>query len=137
MIVEGFLVQFLFLILTSMIGIAVAVILFFSHHEKSFGNRFLALSVFSISYMLLVNASFLTNFYYHYPATYRALSFLSFCIGPFSYLYVRTLIRQEYRLSKTDWLFFIPAMIALINRIPITCSAPISKSNCWTLSSII
>lgn len=118
MIVEGFLVQFLFLILTSMIGIAVAVILFFSHHEKSFGNRFLALSVFSISYMLLVNASFLTNFYYHYPATYRALSFLSFCIGPFSYLYVRTLIRQEYQLSKTDWLFFIPALIALINRIP-------------------
>jgi len=53
-----------------------------------------------------------------FPRTYRILSFLTFCIGPFSYLYVRTVLRQEYRLAKSDYLFFLPALLAMINRIP-------------------
>ena len=76
------------------------------------------MSIFSISYILLINASFLTNFYEYFPETYRILSFLTFCIGPFSYLYVRTVLRQEYRLAKSDYLFFLPALLAMINRIP-------------------
>jgi YesN/AraC family two-component response regulator len=31
---------------------------------------------------------------------------------------VRTVLRQEYRLAKTDYLFFLPALLAVINRIP-------------------
>lgn len=118
MIVHGLIGPFIFMIFTGIIGLAVSVILFISHNEKSLGNRLLALSIFSISYILLINASFLTNFYDFFPQTYRILSFLTFCIGPFSYLYVRTVLRQEYRLAKTDYLFFLPALLAMINRIP-------------------
>ena len=118
MIINGLIGPFIFMMFTGIIGLAVSIILFLSHNEKSLGNRLLALSIFSISYILLINASFLTNFYQHFPYTYRTLSFITFCIGPFSYLYVRTVLRQEYRLSKSDYLFFVPAVIALINRIP-------------------
>jgi AraC-like DNA-binding protein len=118
MIVHGLIGPFIFMIFTGIIGLAVSLILFISHNEKSLGNRLLAMSIFSISYILLINASFLTNFYDLFPQTYRILSFLTFCIGPFSYLYVRTVLRQEYRLAKTDYLFFLPALLAVINRIP-------------------
>ena len=118
MIVNGLIGPFIFMIFTGLIGLAASFILFLSHNEKSLGNRLLALSIFSISYILLINASFLTNFYERFPFSYRALSFITFCIGPFSYLYVRTVLRQEYRLSRWDYLFFLPAVIALINRIP-------------------
>jgi AraC-like DNA-binding protein len=109
---------FLFMFLTGILGLAVSIILFISHNEKSLGNRLLALSVLSISYVLLINASFLTNLYQLFPFTYRVFSFITFCIGPFSYLYVRTVLRQEYKLSKSDILFFVPALLGLINRIP-------------------
>jgi AraC-like DNA-binding protein len=118
MISNGLLGPFLFTFLTGILGLAVSMILFFSHNEKSLGNRLLSLSIFSISYVLLINASFLTNFYQYFPFTYRLFSFITFCIGPFSYLYIRTVLRQEYRLSKTDYLFFTPALIGLLNRIP-------------------
>ncbi len=118
MITHALIGSFVFMIFTGIVGLAVSLILFISHNEKSLGNRLLALSIFSISYILLINASFLTNFYKYFPETYRILSFLTFCIGPFSYLYVRTVLRQEYRLAKSDYLFFLPALLAMINRIP-------------------
>jgi len=118
MITHALIGSFVFMIFTGIVGLAVSLILFISHNEKSLGNRLLALSIFSISYILLINASFLTNFYEYFPETYRILSFLTFCIGPFSYLYVRTVLRQEYRLAKSDYLFFLPALLAMINRIP-------------------
>jgi len=39
-------------------------------------------------------------------------------VGPVLYFYVRGVLRDDYRLSKTDWLHFIPAFILLINIIP-------------------
>lgn len=118
MIVDGLIGPFVFMIFTGIIGLAVSLILFISHNEKSPGNRFLAMSIFCISYIVLINATFVTNIYDLFPQTYRVFSFLTFCIGPFSYLYVRTVLRQEYRLAKTDYLFFLPAVLAMINRIP-------------------
>lgn len=37
--------------------------------------------------------------------------FINKLIGPFSYLYVRTVLRQEYKLSKTDYLFARPKIL--------------------------
>lgn len=118
MMVNGLMGPFVFMILTGVLGFVVSLILFISHNEKTLGNRLLALSIASISYVLLINATFLTNFYQIFPITYRSLSFITFCIAPFSYLYVRTVLNQAYRLSKSDIFFFLPALLALINRIP-------------------
>jgi AraC-like DNA-binding protein len=39
-------------------------------------------------------------------------------VGPVLYFYVRGLLRDDYRLSKLDWLHFVPAFILLINITP-------------------
>ncbi|MEN9696927.1 MAG: hypothetical protein RLZ56_348 [Bacteroidota bacterium] len=39
-------------------------------------------------------------------------------IGPFFYFYVRGLLKDDYRLSKKDFLHFLPAIIFLINILP-------------------
>ncbi len=39
-------------------------------------------------------------------------------VGPVLYFYVRGLLRDDYRLSKLDWLHFVPAFLLLINIIP-------------------
>lgn len=39
-------------------------------------------------------------------------------LGPFFYFYVRSLLVDDYRLTKKDYLHFIPALIILINVIP-------------------
>ena len=38
--------------------------------------------------------------------------------GPTLYFYVRGLLRDDYRFSKSDWFHFIPAFILLINILP-------------------
>ncbi len=40
-------------------------------------------------------------------------------VGPILYFYVRGVLRDDYRLSKSDWLHFIPALILCINIYPI------------------
>lgn len=39
-------------------------------------------------------------------------------VGPVLYFYVRGLLRDDYRLSKQDWLHFLPAFLLLINITP-------------------
>lgn len=118
MILNGMVIPFLFMAFTGLLGLVVSLILLFSNSEKTLSNRLLALSILSISYVLLFNASILTNLYKYFPSSYKALSFITFFIGPFSFLYVRSVLRQEYRLSKFDFLFFFPSLLAIINRIP-------------------
>jgi AraC-like DNA-binding protein len=39
-------------------------------------------------------------------------------VGPVLYFYVRGLLRDDYRLSKMDWLHFVPAFLLFINIMP-------------------
>jgi hypothetical protein len=39
-------------------------------------------------------------------------------VGPVLYFYVRGLLRDDYRLSKLDWLHFVPAFLLFINIMP-------------------
>ena len=118
MVVNGLFGPFVFMLLTGVLGLVVCIILLVNNNEKTLGNRLLALSLFSISYVLLFNASVLTHLYQLYPYLFKLFHFITFFIGPLSYLYVRTVLRQEYRLSKTDYLFFLPALLVFMNRIP-------------------
>ncbi len=74
---------------------------------------------------------FLTNNIYaftHYATVYSYnrfliallitnFAFIYMLIGPFLYFYVRGVLVDDYRLSKKDYLHFIPALIVLINNI--------------------
>ena len=105
---------------------------------------YLTILGFLISFLILINLRisnranlylfffFLINNIYslsHYAALYSgdrnlvAIMLVHFTplyllLGPFFYFYVRGLVNDDYRLSKKDFIHFIPAFIILINISP-------------------
>lgn len=99
---------------------------------------------FIVSFLLLINIKesnrvnlflfaffFINNLYSlaHYATIYSesktliAILLVNFTplfilVGPVLYFYVRGLLRDDYRLSKLDWLHFIPAFLLFINITP-------------------
>ena len=99
---------------------------------------------FIVSFLLLINIKesnrvniflfaffFINNLYSlaHYATIYSesktliAILLVNFTplfllVGPVLYFYIRGLLRDDYRLSKLDWLHFIPALLLLINITP-------------------
>jgi hypothetical protein len=101
-----------------LLGLLTALILFWTNRENILAARLLAGVLTAISILLLGNSLYLTNFFLEIPHLYRLLSAVSFCVGPLSFLYVRTSLTQSYRLQKKDLLFFIPAVLYQLHRIP-------------------
>lgn len=99
---------------------------------------------FIVSFLLLINIKesnrvnlflfaffFINNLYSlaHYATIYSesktliAILLVNFTpffimVGPVLYFYVRGLLRDDYRLSKLDWLHFVPAFILFFNITP-------------------
>ena len=99
---------------------------------------------FIVSFLLLINIKesnrvnlflfiffFINNLYSlaHYATIYSgsktmiAILLVNFTpmfllAGPILYFYVRGVLRDDYRLSKTDWLHFVPALILCVNILP-------------------
>jgi AraC-like DNA-binding protein len=101
-----------------LLGLAVSSVLVFVNHERPLVSNLLAGVIATLSVLVIANVGYLTDFYIRYPALWRPLGFLSFCIGPLSYLYVRSVLRQSIRLNWKDLLFFAPALLYSLNRLP-------------------
>ena len=101
-----------------LLGLLTALILFWTNRENILAARLLAGVLIAISILLVGNSLYLTIYFLKFPHLYRLVSAISFCIGPLSFLYVRTSLTQSYRLQKKDLLFFIPAVLYQLNRIP-------------------
>jgi AraC-like DNA-binding protein len=43
---------------------------------------------------------------------------LFFLMGPFLYFYIRSIVGSDYKLTKQDWLHFIPFVVMLIGNLP-------------------
>lgn len=99
---------FLFLFCTGLIGLLAAAILFWINKGHPLASRMLAGVLTALSVVLIGNSLYVTRFYIEYPHLYRLFSAASFCIGPLSFLYVRTLINPSRSLGKSDLLFLPP-----------------------------
>ena len=111
-------IYFSFVFLVAIIGLMVAAILYFLNRESSFSARLLAGYLLSISVISLFSALYHTNFFLFFPQVPRTMVFLSLSASPFAFLYVRSVLRQEFAWTKSDFLFFIPAVLYTINMIP-------------------
>lgn len=109
---------FLFPFSIGLLGLLAAVILWWINRGNLLAARLLSGVLTASSILIIGNSLYLTNFFREFPHCYRLFSAASFCIGPFSYLYVRTTLTQSYRLQKKDMLFFIPAVLYQLHRIP-------------------
>ena len=74
-------------------------------------NRFLALLIFSYSAFLVESSLAGTEITKEYPHILGLTSGVVFLIGPFHFLYARTLISSKKEFAKTDLLHFLPFLI--------------------------
>lgn len=93
-------------------------LLFYNKGYKS-ANRFLSGYLFCSSLFLL------TQYLFIYSKSVALTAFfvtgfpsLYFLIGPFAYFYVRSIFRDTVKLSKTDYLHFLPFVLIFIGTIP-------------------
>jgi AraC-like DNA-binding protein len=100
------------------IGLVVAAVLFISNKNESFSARILAAYLFCASIILLNYNLTNTDFFLDFPHLWRTVAWASFCAPPLAYLYVRTVLEQEFRFRKTDFIFFLPAVIYMLTMIP-------------------
>lgn len=106
----------------SLIGIFLSVILIYfnlNNYRSSIylGFFFLGISVYGlIQYVLLDSGS--VNQIRVFLACIPISGILIYLIGPMLYFYVRSILRDNSRLSKIDFLHFLPALIYFLLTIP-------------------
>jgi len=88
--------------------------LIFQKHRQLYANRFL--SLFMLLYSLILVQMLLTDLGYGEKVPHILLVFLGlpFLIGPLHFLYAKSLVNFSMQMKKTDWLHFIPFVVAEI-----------------------
>lgn len=103
---------------TSSTGLIVSIILYFVNRLESFHARLLAFSLFTISISCMGYGLYFSNVYINFPHLWRSPVFLTLCTQPVSYVYIRSVINQEYKLRRSDLWFLLPAIFYTLNYVP-------------------
>lgn len=101
-----------------LLGFVVSLILYVTNRDKSFTPRILAAILFCISYSLFGYLLYISKEFLRFPHLFRTPVFMSLCVAPLTYIYVRSSLEQAFRFKKWDILFFIPAIIYTAQFIP-------------------
>jgi AraC-like DNA-binding protein len=99
-------------------GMLASAVLYFLNKSESFSARMLAVYLFCLSFVLIATVLSLTDFFLDYPHFWRLPVIPSLCVPPLAYLYVRTVLEQQYRFRKSDLVFFVPALLYFLNMLP-------------------
>jgi AraC-like DNA-binding protein len=86
--------------------------------ENHLANRLFAALLFSLSYHLLEYALNISGVILEVPHLLLTSYPLLFLLGPFFYLYVKSLLEYDFRLKRKDLLHFIPALMVLLAFLP-------------------
>lgn len=103
----------------SVVSIFLALVTFFYNKGYQRANRFLAVFLF------LSALYFLMQFVFVYSNSLVWIAFFSngfssvyFLIGPFAYLYIRSILRDTARISGWDYIHFVPFLVVFSGIIP-------------------
>ena len=103
----------------SVFSIFLSLTLFFYNKGYQGANRFLS------GYLLCSSAFLLTQYFFLFNKDPKIIAFftsgfpsLYFLIGPLAYFYVRSILRDNVKLSKTDYFHFLPFAVIFIGTIP-------------------
>jgi AraC-like DNA-binding protein len=99
-------------------GLITTLLLLTKGKNNIHANRLLAVSIFTWGWYTLIYLLIVTGWIRSVPHIFRIGSPLYYLIPPCSYLYVRSLLYDEVKFRKTDWLHFLPAILNLIDLIP-------------------
>lgn len=109
------------------IGLFVLV-LYASSKSKGFAFRFLGLHYAIILSIAFTYILFESGYIVQFPHLLRVVAPLGYLIGPFSYLFIRTLLKNETKLQIKDYWHFLPFLIHLIEEIPFYLSSTAYKT---------
>lgn len=81
-------------------------------------NRLLSLLLLVLSFVIIASILNRARLYLVFPHFIGVFAPFYFMLGPCIYLYIKSLTREEYAFTKTEWLHFSPYFIRLITLIP-------------------
>lgn len=81
-------------------------------------SQLLSLAIFPMVWYAFIYLLFKTNWILRVPDLFKLGSPLYYVMGPCSYLYVRSVILDEGKFRKWDWLHFLPAIFHFIELMP-------------------
>jgi AraC-like DNA-binding protein len=103
---------------TCLLGLILPLVILYYNKGYLSANRYLAAFLFFASLYVL------ENFYFFYGeslpliAAFTCLHFFFYLIGPFAFFYVRSILRDNSKLSKSDYLHFALFVFSFIGYIP-------------------
>ncbi len=104
-------VSFLFALLA-------ASVLLWINQERKHSNRLVAFVLIIFSFQNLMQIFFFSRLILTMPWLLRAFAPLTFLVGPLVFVYIRSVLNDELKFRKQDWLLLIPTILVLINFIP-------------------
>ena len=111
-------------------GMLLSALLFFYNEGYNKANRYLA------GFLFLSSLFYLIQYIFIYSHSLKAITWFAaglpatvYLIGPFAYLYVRSILRDNTRLSKKDYLHFLIFFIVFAGTIPYIFSSLDYKMN--------
>lgn len=95
-----------------------SILLFTRGKYQPYANRLLGIVIFTWGWYALLYLLVITGWLRYMPGIYRVGSPLYYLIPACSYLYARSILLEEARFRKYDWLHFLPAIINLVDLLP-------------------
>lgn len=95
-----------------------SILLFTRGRYQLHANRLLGIVIFTWGWYVLLYLLLITGFLKFVPWIYRIGSPFYYLIPCCSYLYVRSVLLDETKFRKYDWLHFIPAVLNVIDLLP-------------------
>lgn len=100
------------------IGLICAAVLLGFRKRQSFNNTLLAYGLIGISIILLSNTFTYTDFYLRFPHFSRSAFPFHYAVPPLLFIYVRSTLTRESKFRRHDWIFFVPALLHLVELMP-------------------
>ena len=105
-------------IVSCLLALLAAALLFWVNQERKHSNRILAFLLILFALQGLISMLLFSRLILHVPWLLRIFAPTTFLIGPLAYIYIRSVLKDEIKFRKSDWLLFIPALLTFINFIP-------------------
>jgi AraC-like DNA-binding protein len=100
------------------LALLAALLLLFVNQERRYSSRLLASMLIIFAWQNLVFLLLFTRLIIHLPWVLRIGAPTTFLIGPITFLYFRSILKDESSFKRSDGLLLIPAVLTIINFIP-------------------